>query len=263
MIRRQVGDEFWLITQNDHAQISGQLAKHLGNEQFAPPSSASAILGISLHDCGWPLHDDEPTLNDEHLPRHVFETPPDIGLRVWDASAERAAQRDDYAALLVSLHSLGLSVFATEPSQAISSAWNMNDPRVRFEINRFQHKMVELQESLRTRLGFRTDRPLKNGLATDSSDVKEQKLSSDFRWLGAMDRLGLAICCTDSPFDEIQRDGNDVVLDPWPFGISEIDVEVPYRRIPAKRYADNAEFQAVYFSATVERFTATIRQRRI
>src|SRR4051794_27947113 len=35
MIRRQVGQEFWLITQDDHAQVSGQLAAQLGNDRFA------------------------------------------------------------------------------------------------------------------------------------------------------------------------------------------------------------------------------------
>ena len=262
MIRRQVGQEFWLITQDDHAQISGQLAEQIGNENFSPPSSDSAISGITLHDCGWPLHDDQPTLNADGLPRDVFESTMEIGLRVWEASADRAIERDDYAGLLVSLHSLGLSAFA-------SGHWNLNDPRVRFEVNRFQHKMIELQESLRQRLGLRTDRPVKNGLAEDSSDPKEQQLLSDFRWLLAMDKLSLAICCTQPPFPtiepnfKIERDGNDVVLDPWPFAKSRIDLEIPFRRIAAKKYADDREFRDAYFSAPVERFTAAVRKRTI
>src|SRR6476646_2312884 len=115
MIRRHVGDhQFWLIAQNDHALISGQLAGQLGNGDFSPPSSPSAVLGIGLHDCGWPVHDEQPTLNSKNLPLDVFETPRHVGLRVWGESTDRAAARDDYAGLLVSLHSLALSVFATE-----------------------------------------------------------------------------------------------------------------------------------------------------
>jgi len=279
MIRRQVGDEFWLIAQHDHAQISGQLAELIGNDQFASPSSAAAILGITLHDCGWPLHDDQPTLNSQHLPIDVFESTREIGLRVWDASAEKAAELDDYAGLLVSLHGLGLSAFATEHSSVSSSNWNLDDPRARFEVNRFQHKMIELQESLRQRLGMKTDRPLKNGLATDARDPQEQRLIFDFRWLGAMDKLSLAICCAHPPFNmlepllpriaepataiRITRDKNDLQLHPWPFAKSEIEIQVPYRRVSAKPFENGAEFRLVYSVAPIERFTARVRPRNI
>ena len=38
-------------------------------------SGAETIDGIALHDCGWPLHDTAPQLNDAGLPSDVFETP--------------------------------------------------------------------------------------------------------------------------------------------------------------------------------------------
>jgi Protein of unknown function (DUF3891) len=271
MIRRRVGDEFWLITQDDHARISGKLAQAIGHAPYSPPTSASAILGIAMHDSGWPLHDDLPTLNNENLPLDVFESPREIALSVWELSAEKAAQRDDYAGLLVSLHGLGLSVYVAEQTK-------LDDPRARFEMNRFQHKMIELQESLRQRLGMKTDRPLKHGLAVDSHDPREQKLLFDFRWLAAMDRLSLSICCAKPPFDlmeiiprigesassiKIQRDANDVLLDPWPPQNAPIEIHVPYRRIPAKQYADITEFRAAYAAAAVEQFTAAVRGRNI
>ena len=46
---------------------------------------------VSLHDCGWPLHDDRPTLNSQGQPLHVFETPVTLATQVWTASARRAA----------------------------------------------------------------------------------------------------------------------------------------------------------------------------
>src|SRR5687768_6526331 len=102
MIRRRVGNEFWLITQHDHALLSGELARHVGNKLFESRSE-SAIKGPALHDCGWPLHDDEPTLNSKHQPIDVFESTPEIALKVWQAGADRAVAEanDDYAALLV------------------------------------------------------------------------------------------------------------------------------------------------------------------
>src|SRR3954471_21700194 len=114
MIRRDVGDAFLLIAQHDHAHMAAQLAEVFGNEQFAEPDPFDqAVLGVALHDCGWPLHDDQPTLNAQGLPLDVFESPARIAIKVWTTSADRAAARDPYAGLLTSLHVLSLSVFAT------------------------------------------------------------------------------------------------------------------------------------------------------
>jgi hypothetical protein len=280
MIRRHVDAEFWLITQHEHALISGELGEQLGNGHFAPPSAASAILGTALHDCGWVLHDDEPTLNGSHLPLDVFETPRQVGLRVWEESAQRAAAQDDYAGLLVSLHGLWLSIFATEQAPISGSRWDLTDPRARFEVNRFQHNLIELQESLRQRLGMHTDRPLKHGLAEDSQDPKEQKLVLDFRWLQAMDRLSLAICCTQPPFPTLEpvlpraggkpcaiqlaRPSDDtIILKPWPFNCESVAVPVPFRRLPAREYASEQDFQDCFAAATVEHFTVTVRANTI
>ena len=54
MIRREVGNEFFLITQDDHAHLAGELAKRFGNDRFtAPQPRESALTGVRLHDAGW------------------------------------------------------------------------------------------------------------------------------------------------------------------------------------------------------------------
>src|SRR3954469_24505839 len=140
MIRRRVGTELWLFTQHDHALLSGKFARHFGNEEYARPEPfESVVRGVSQHDCGWPLHDDAPTLNREHLPLDVFETPPSIGPKVWGEAGTRCAATDPYAALLVSLHAISLSVFATSGSPVTNEKFDVAEPRTRFEINKFQH----------------------------------------------------------------------------------------------------------------------------
>jgi hypothetical protein len=271
MIRRQVGQEYWLISQDDHARLSGQLAGHFGTGRFVPPSSASAILGIGLHDCGWPIHDQQPTLNEQGQPRDVFETPPALGLKVWEAAARRAIEADAYAGLLVSLHGLALSVFATGPSPLGGEKWSLTDPRIRFEVNRFQHNMIELQEALRRQLELRTDQPLKNGLAAESFDPAEQRLTCDFRLLQAMDQLSLCICCTAPPFQTLghlsiavsRPTSRLLTLAPWPFKPERLEFEVPFRRLPARAFANDAEFQAAFEAATIERFTVSLQNRTI
>src|SRR5881394_855981 len=102
MIRRDMGDAFFLFAQHDHAQLSGQLAAHYGNRFFGKPDPPEpTIRAVGLHDCGWPLHDDQPTLNKDGLPLDVFETPLDIAISVWQAGVERVANEDGYAQLLV------------------------------------------------------------------------------------------------------------------------------------------------------------------
>ncbi len=64
MLKRIVGDELWCITQPDHAVVSGYLAAHWGNDDFACPGHyapfpdpdrlrAETILAIAEHDNGW------------------------------------------------------------------------------------------------------------------------------------------------------------------------------------------------------------------
>jgi hypothetical protein len=277
MIRKQVGDEFWLIAQHDHALLAAALAQHVGGRGYASPSP-SAVRGIALHDCGWPAHDDEaPTLNHRGLPLDVFETPPSVGLRVWSEGARRAARETDaYAALLVSLHTLSLSVYATTPSPVVHERFDTSDAGTRFEVNKFQQQQIELQEELRARLGMRVDEPRRFGLIEQSRDPREQQLSFDFRLLQAMDKLSLSICCTTPPFETLEplltepaganRPINvrlvsafELALAPWPFREDRVEASVPVRRVPARTYASNDEFCATYRAAPLEHFDFALR----
>lgn len=275
MIRRDVGDAYWLISQNDHALLLKDLA-----EQFGGPgiqvASQPAITGIIMHDAGWPLHDDHPTLNDQHIPIDVFESRRTVALKVWTASAQRAAEVDPYAGLLVSLHSLSLSVFAASQSTEKGEKVNMSDPRTRFDMNKFQHGQIELQEKLRRPLGLRTDLPLHNGLVDDTDDPREQQLAFDFRLLQALDKISLAICCSEPPFPKIEPlllkpGGKPIALNvtrptpeelrvrPWCFDVAQIRVRVPYKHLPAQRYASEAELHKAYHAATTSTLEVTVK----
>ena len=277
MIRKHVGEEFWLIAQHDHALLAAELAQHVGGRGYAAPSP-SALPGIALHDCGWPMHDEEaPTLNKNGLPLDVFETPPQVGLRVWSEGARRAAEEADaYAALLVSLHTLSLSVYATTPSPVTHERFDTSDPGIRFDVNKFQQQQIELQEELRRRLGLRVDEPRRFGLAEQSRDPRERQLVFDFRLLQAMDKLSLSICCTKPPFETLEPlltepDGVnrrvkvrpvspfELSLSPWPFREERLDVSVPHRRVPGRAYPSDESFRELYASAPVERFDFALR----
>lgn len=264
MIRHRHADEFWLFTQHDHALLAGRIAEQISGRVIARPKP-STIQGIALHDCGWPLHDDDPTLNPAGEPLHVFETPPAISTRVWSASASRAANKDPYSGLLVSLHVLHLSLM----SQAAHRS-----PADVFELNKFQHGQIELQEQLRLQVGLRIDRPLAHGLAAPGTSPDEDALLFDFRLLRAMDAISLALLCSEPMSITLDglltRPGGEEVkialsrpaeftvgLDPWPFDEDTLEFPVPYRRVPARPYATSGEFREVFRDAPTR--TQTIR----
>jgi hypothetical protein len=278
MIRRRVGEEFWLIPQHDHALLSGELARQFGNEQYAIPTpSEETIEGISLHDCGWPIHDDQPMLNSQGFPIDVFESTPEIGLRVWTESSKRAVAKNPYTGLLVSLHGLSLSGMAV--SQAFGNEkFDPKNPRVRFEVNKFQHAQLELQEKLRKQLGLRLDIPMHLGLAGNSTDSTEQNLIYNFRLLQAMDKLSLCICCSKPPFTKIEpitnRPGGTatwlrierpepqtIFVSPWPFKVNRIEVAFPFRRLPVIQFESTEAFQETYLQAKVESFSCSIERQ--
>jgi hypothetical protein len=274
MIRREVGDEYWLIAQNDHAILSGQLAEHFGGPDLQAPTR-SAITGIAMHDAGWPLHDDAPTINHDQVPIDVFESRRDVALKVWTASSQRAADVDPYAGLLVSLHSLSLSIFASTQTGFKHEKVDMSDPRTRFDMNKFQHRQIELQENLRRQLGMHTDLPIRNGLAEESDDPREKQLIFDFRLLQVLDKISLGICCTRPPFAKVEplhlKPGDHpialeisrssphrLLVTPWPFTRQDITLPVPFKRVPKKRYESDASLQQAYASAAAESFECTV-----
>lgn len=266
MIRRHDGDRFLLVAQHDHALLSGQLAEHYGNGRFARPEPRGAVIrAVGMHDCGWPMHDQRPTLNKEGWPVDVFETPLPLALKVWQAGTDRMEGEDVYARMLVSLHVLGLSAFAASHAHTRTEI---------FELNRFQHKQIELQEQLRRKLGMSTEIPLRLGLATEGKDENEERLKRNHTILQAMDRLSLALCCTEVVFPKIEnvapkagaaavtlsfaRTGETAVkVEPWPFDAEVLSAQVPYRAVAARKYVSQEEFAEAYAKAPVEMMNVT------
>jgi len=280
MIRREDDGEFLLIAQHDHALLAGQLAEHFGNAQFATPEPReSTVRGVSLHDCGWPLHDNEPTLNKNGLPSDVFETTRPVALKVWTASADRASAEDPYAGLLTSLHVLSLSVFATSETSFAHEKFDMENPQDRFAVVKFQQREIARQEELRLRLGLRTEKPQHHsGLAKQGNQKTEDQLQFNIRMLQAMDAISLAACCTTPPMQQTQdvfrrpggdkvklnlsRRGNDVLVDPWPFTAREIKLDIPACRVPGHPYDNDDKFRAVFAAASAEVIHARVLPAR-
>jgi hypothetical protein len=275
MIRHARGDSFLLIKQHDHALLSGRFAERIGNAMFAPPTPfRETVDGIALHDCGWPLHDDDaPTLNGKGFPLHVLESPMSLATRVWTESARRAAEKHPYTGLLVSLHVTALSSYAR--SQNPIPHERAKNPGEHFLLNKFQQAQFDLQERLRKKLGMRTDLPLHHGLAEAGVDETEDLLIFDYNLLKTMDRISLDLCCSEDLFSQIEdvypRPGESPVtikvrhtgegsmeLSPWPFASEKLDFELPCKRVPARAYGSEQEFRDVYSAAPQESYRVAV-----
>ena len=275
MIRHRLGDEFILITQHDHAQLSGRLAERVGNGLFSPPTPFhETVDGVALHDCGWPLHDDQPTLNPQGQPLHVLESPMAVAIPVWSESVRGAAEKHAYAGLLVSLHVLSLSALAQSRDQTPHERYK--DAHDLFELNKFQHKQVELQRQFRSSLELRTDIPLRLGLSPPGTGAREDLLLFGYHLLKLVDRISLDVCSGEDLFQTVEevyprpgaepltlRVGHpahfELTVDPWPFDAPELSFDVPARRVPAQKY-EEAEFRRAYAGAAVESVRVTVRQ---
>lgn len=275
MIRRASGKDWLLITQHDHAVLAGELASHVGNEHFAPANPyEQTVTGVRLHDCGWPTHDDAPTINERGDPLDVFEAPRDIAIKAWTTSAERAAEKDPYAGILTSLHVLALSVMAIDSDSAHPS-WSFEDPVARATVVKFQHRQIEFQERLRQRLGLRTETPTATKQPKESLQRAEDQLKSNVRLLQVMDLLSLGLCCTAPPVEQtpelfrqpggdgeritMRRAGDELHISAWPFDVSEIQLQIPVCKVPNRTYANDADLRSAYANGSAEIITAHVR----
>lgn len=106
LIIRERNDEFIMIKQHDHAQLSHIFYNHLRNE-FLPNNKFKDSIGlaIKLHDCGWIPFDETPFWNDISNSPYTFTEFPTIPKTVlYKHGIDQVENKDPYAALLCSEH---------------------------------------------------------------------------------------------------------------------------------------------------------------
>ena len=263
MIRRDTDRGLILISQHDHSLLCGEMARRLGNALFASPLPFdSTVRAIAEHDCGWAAHDQWPALNERGLPAHVFEAEMATALDAWGKSVDQIIAADAYAGLLVSLHTMALANRASMRQPEGADEFSRQQA---FRLRRFVHRQIELQESLRDRLGMRIDLPLRGGMAEPGRSPEEDLLRANFYLLEFLDQLSLNLCFDQLVFGRIEavyprpsepsigarvgREGNGAMrLDPWPFNSETVEFEVPARSMRVGPYG-NVEMLKSAFDA--------------
>jgi hypothetical protein len=104
------GEPHFVITQVDHARMSGQFAAAWGNETFAEiiPREPMEFM-VAHHDEGWAKLDDACLLDENtHLPYHLTQTPLTELIKTGAGSPDFNQAHHPYSGILSSMHTWGL-----------------------------------------------------------------------------------------------------------------------------------------------------------
>ena len=248
IVRYESDGSIVMITQNDHAQLSGLFAAHWGNAKFERPRPyASLVRAAMFHDRGWIRYETGPQINPEtgKTPNYR-EVPNDPAqLEAFEWAGDWLSGIDPYAGLMISKHRTGLwqgryGVITQPPAIQRGTL----PPDIQAFIARSEAKQKTAAEKL---------------------DAKE--LAINYNLLQIWDILSLYICSTEvlKP-DRIEPaptaysgaagtgmtltpvEPRTIALDPYPFDQPSLTTNMIFRRLSQNKFKDTAELQSVYFS---------------
>ena len=224
MIVRSDGDDLLLVTQPEHAALSGRIMAAWRRDDLpASPTRETVLLATREHDNGWIEVDERPDLDaGSRLPQHFMTVPDATRQDIWPRGVRRLEPVDPAAAALVAQHALALLELHPSPG------WG-----------RFRADMTAER-----------DRILLNG----AYDNDLEALRADYRFVFLGDLISLVFCCAWSEtfrYDgyAVTRDGTAVHVRPDPFAGAAIELTAPARRLAARPYASRADLQAAYDAA--------------
>jgi hypothetical protein len=240
MIRRDVAPpSAWiLISQIDHARLAAQLAEHWGAGEFPPLWPAAELLwAIKHHDDGWRDWDLTPAVDPTSgQPRSFTEMVPADSLAIWTASIETARQAGPLETYVVAGH------FCVLARRVIG--WLDEETR-RDLVGPFLATHDRLMADC-----------LSQWRAHDSQRNTPAAADLALAQLQFFDALSLWFCCSPSSETEtvqapagplltlVPRSAEIVEVDPWPWRVPRLDVEIEGRQVATGRNQSRQELAA-------------------
>ncbi len=114
--QKQCAESWWLISQPDHAGLSGDIAANFISPEF-PKITPQIARCVGLHDAGWAMFEPErdpgapPMIGDDWKPRAFMEFGPAEFIPAWTGSIERAEHECPAGGVMVSMHFAALARF--------------------------------------------------------------------------------------------------------------------------------------------------------
>lgn len=231
MIVRQVNSDLLLISQADHAALAERIMMAWRADGFpGRPTRPQVLEATRQHDAGWLPLDVSPSVNPETgLPYDVVNVPVEVRQGAWPRAIDELAPEDPYIGALVAQHAWTVYRRFTGDAQ-----W---DP--------FFAEMVRRRDAL---------------LATQSVDW--ETFEHDYAIVGMGDRWSLVFCYGWKEPNErggyratLDHSGGRLEITPDPFEGAAVPLEVPARRIPARRYASDGDLRETLTTAPVVHLT--------
>lgn len=269
MIVQQQFDPMVVIRQTDHAFLCGFFAREWGNSPFARPEPFSSFcLAAAEHDNGWQEWELAPGVDSKTFMPHSFMTiPTNEHISLYQRGIDRVVKVDLYAGLLVSMHCMNLydRSRATIPGYSAKYVKSHEQHLANDFVQRLRLQQVRLKVDLR------------NDLATKPF-IEDNLIKVNSQRLEALDRLSLYFCLGGAedasidgvPIDDSGREvewqvrpttSNQFTIYPYPFRRDPLEFAILARRIPKRRYVDEAELQSVVAAAPFFNIPFTLRSR--
>lgn len=269
VILQQQSDPMIVIRQTDHAFLCGFFAREWGNSTFTRPEPFSSFcLAAAEHDNGWQEWELAPGVDQKTFMPYSFMTvPTEEHIALYQRGIERVVKVDLYAGLLVSIHCLSLYDRSRATMPGFSAKY-VKAPE--------QHLTNDFVQRLRLQqLRLKVD--LRNNPGTNAF-VDDNLIQLNAQRLEALDRLSLYFClgaAEDSSIEGVPVNdggsetdwelrpgsGNQFTLYPYPFRRDPLEFAILARRIPKKRYVDEAEVQSVLAAAPFFNIPFVLRSR--
>jgi hypothetical protein len=234
VIVRQTGDALQLITQPDHAALSGEIMQH-SVALTEHPRRSSILLAVAEHDNGWAEPDAAPLIDSATgIPFDFVSAPINIRQGVWPRGIARLVY-DPWAAALVAQHAIVIfHRYRSDP------AWT----RFFIEMETTRREMVE------------------------TSGLLLPELLADYSFLGLGDLISLTFCngWTDvQPFDRwsVRLSGSQVLIWPDPFDGTAIPIAIDAKEIPRRAFASDAEFGGELAGAAITAVQGVVTSSRL
>jgi len=230
MIRREVnlegsGPQWMLISQIEHARLSGDLARHWGTggiELLEP--NEEVLRAIYHHDDGWAQWETHPRVDPHNGRPFAFtEMPLDDSLAIWRRSIELSAEIGPLAAWIVAGHFSALLRDSSSAGDGRAIAW----------LGEFEKRRAEWLAEWTGNQG-----------AAQAQAIADRALAH----LRLFDALSLWFCCAERSEPHLLRcpggvcrfvpASQAVTIAPWPLRVPELQVEVVGDLVEAQPYTD-------------------------
>ncbi len=252
MIVLRTSTRIRLVRQVDHQAQCGVMARAWGNETFGRPDPYGPLIDAAeCHDEGWRGQDATPHIDAAGSPVNFTDLDRAIHAPMYELGIAEAVVRGAHVGLLASMHGQGLY----ERRMGLDGPCPPRDRRPVYELA-FLRDQERLQAELRAYIG--------DGAAL------ENWAWAAYRILQAWDVLSLYLCWNglaegrEWVLPQVPRDVGDAAgidlrvcacdattctVDPWPFGVAQVDLSVPARWIDAHPYGSDAELSAAIEAA--------------